>query len=110
MKKIFTFILMLFLALSCSTTKNVGDLTFGTSVMMNSYEMQITQHQLDSICVADILPTYDKWIKTSFIDYETDSVFTKRLYLKDYSDENEVIYILLGEKEPYKITKRIAEK
>lgn len=110
MKKIFTFILMLFLTLSCSTTKNVGDITFGTSVMMNSYEMQITQHQLDSICVADILPTYDKWIKTSFIDYETDSVFTKRLYLKDYSDENEVIYILLGEKEPYKITKRIAEK
>ena len=110
MKKIFIFLLMLFLMFSCKTHHNVGEITFGAPIMINIYEMTITQHQLDSICEVDMIPTYDKWIKTSFIDYETDSVFTKRLYLKSYSEENEVIYILLGEKEPYKITKRIAEQ
>lgn len=110
MKKIFIFLLMLFLMFSCKTHQNVGEITFGAPIMINLYEMTITQHQLDSICEVDMLPTYEKWIKTSFIDYETDSVFTKRLYLKSYSEENEVIYILLGEKEPYKIIKRIAEQ
>lgn len=109
MKRIFTFLLIAFLMFSCKTKQNVGEITFGAPTMINLYEMTITQHQLDSICEVDMLPTYEKWIKTSFIDYETDSVFTKRLYLKSYSEENEVIYILLGDKEPYKITKRIAE-
>lgn len=109
MKRIFTFILMLFLIISCSTTKNVSDLTFGTSVMMNSYEMQITQHQLDSICTADTLPYYDSWLKARFTDYETNTIFVKRMYLKTYSEYEEIIYILIGENEPYKITKRIAE-
>ena len=109
MKKIFTFLLMLFLMFSCKTYKNTGEITFGTSSMQNLYEMTITQHQIDSICDADMLPNYNEWLKARFTDYETNTVFVKRMYLKSCSDENEVIYILIGENEPYKITKRIAE-
>lgn len=94
---------------SCKTYKNTGEITFGTSSMQNLYEMTITQHQIDSICDADMLPNYNEWLKARFIDYETNTVFVKRMYLKSCSDENEVIYILIGENEPYKITKRIAE-
>jgi hypothetical protein len=112
MKRMANFLLafLLFFSIGCTTHRNMEDITFGAPIMINLYEFAITQHQLDSICDADMLPAYEKWIKTSFIDYETDSVFTKRIYLKSYSEENEVIYILLGEKEPYKITKRIAEQ
>ena len=56
-----------------------------------------------------MLPNYNEWLKARFTDYETNTVFVKRMYLKSCSDENEVIYILIGENEPYKITKRIAE-
>lgn len=109
MKRIFTFLLIAFLLFSCKTQENIGEITFGTSSMQNLYEMTITQHQIDSICEADMLPNYTEWLKARFTDYETNTVFVKRMYFKSCSDENEVIYILIGESEPYKITKRIAE-
>lgn len=110
MKKMIKILLVFLLAIGigCTTPRNIEEITFGTS-MLRVYTMSVTERQLDSICDADMLPKYDKWIKTSFTDHETDSVFTKRLYMKSYSPESELIYILLGDKEPYKITKRIAE-
>ena len=107
MKKIFTFLLMLFLMFSCKTQQNTGEITFGTSMLV-SYTMMATEIQMDSICNVDALPNFDKWIKTSFTDYETNQVYVKRLYIKN-SDEYEVVYILTGDKEPYKITRRITE-
>lgn len=109
MKRILTALLIAFLMFSCKTQQTVEDITFGTSAMLNQYEMQITQHQLDSICEADTLPNYKQWIKAKFTDYETNNVFVKRMYFKTCSEDGEIVYILLGEKEPYKITKRIAE-
>lgn len=99
---------MLFMV-SCGTTKETGEVVFGTSSMMVLYTMDISQYQLDSICTADILPYYDSWLKARFTDYETNTVFVKRMYLKACSEDEEIIYILIGEEEPYKITKRIAE-
>ena len=111
MKKVLTIILALFLAItfSCKTGKNVGENVFGTTSMMVLYNMDINQNQLDSICKVDTLPDYNKWLSARFTDYETNTVILKRIYLKKYSDDEEVIYILMGNKEPYKIVKRIAE-
>lgn len=107
MKKIFTFLLLVFLMFSCRTQQQTGDVVFGTSIMV-TYTMMATEMQVDSICNADVLPSFDNWIKTSFTDYETNQVYVKRLYIKN-SDEYEVVYILTGDKEPYKITRRITE-
>ena len=112
MKRFFITLIMalsMIFAVSCKTTENIGDITFGASSMKIFYTMDITQRQLDSICEADILPDYNQWIKAKFTDFETNKVYVKRMYFKSYSEYNEVIYILVGEKAPYKITKRIAE-
>ena len=108
MKKIVKFLVALALVfvVGCTTQKNVEEVVFGTSMMV-TYTMDVTEIQVDSICKADMLPNYDKWIKSSFTDYETNQVFVKRLYIKN--GEYEVVYILTGDREPYKITRRITE-
>lgn len=98
---------MLF-TVSCSTIKNTDEITFGTQMMV-IYTMDISQYQLDSICTVDTLPNYDTWIKARFTEYETNTVFVKRMCFKNTPEYDEVIYILVGENEPYEITKRIAE-
>ena len=105
---IFIIALSMLFSVSCNTTRNVADVNFGTSMMV-IYTMDINQYQLDSICVADTLPYYDNWIKARFTDYETNTVFVKRMCFKKCVDYDEVIYILVGENEPYEITKRISE-
>lgn len=107
-EKLFIAFIFLF-AISCSTSKETSEIVFGASSIQSSYEMTITQNQLDSICDADFLPKYDKWLMAKFTDYETDSVFIKRMYVKEYSENEEIIYILIGNNEPYKITKRIGK-
>lgn len=101
--------LLLFLCTSCSTQKNIEEITFGSSSMLVSYTMMISNVQLDSICTVDFLPNQDKWISTTFTDYETNVEYLKKIYIKKYSDECEIIYILTGNKEPYRITRRITE-
>lgn len=94
----------------CGNTSNVSkkkDITFGTSMKV-SYEMMATRMQVDSICVADTLPQMDSWLASSFKDYETGAVQVKRMYIKK-NDKNEIIYIILGNEQPYKVTRRITE-
>ena len=81
--------------------------TFGTS-MKASYEMMATAWQVDSICQADTLPNLDMWILQNFHDFETSTTITKRMYIKELG-QNEIIYIILGNNEPYKVTRRITE-
>ena len=110
MKRFLTILIIAFsmlFAVSCSTTKNTEEITFGTQMMV-IYTMDINQYQLDSICAVDTLPNYDTWIKARFTDYETNTVFVKRMCFKKTPEYEEVIYILVGENDPYKITKRIA--
>ena len=106
---IITLLISIIFVVSCKTTENVNEVTFGSSSMKIFYTMDISQRQLDSICEADILPNYNQWIKARFTDFETNKKYVKRMYFKHYSENNEVIYILVGENEPYIITKRIAE-
>lgn len=67
-------------------------------------------YQIDSIVNADTLPSVNKWLQSTFTDYETNQKYEKRLYVKTYNNGTEVVYIILGNKEPYKITKRITER
>lgn len=73
---------------------------------MSSFVMEATRWQVDSICKADALPQMDGWIKTSFRDFETGRSVTKYMYIQEVG-ENESIYIIMGDSEPYIVTKRI---
>lgn len=90
------------------TPRNNDGQSLGNPSMKLSYEMTATEWQVDSICKADTLPTIDTWILQSFIDYESGDRITKRMYIKEYGD-NEVVYIIVGVNEPYKVTRRITE-
>jgi hypothetical protein len=81
--------------------------TYGTQ-MVNSYVMQATSWQVDSICTADALPKFDTWYKTTFKDFETGETIYKYIYIKE-SGEREIIYIIEGKKEPYNVTRRITQ-
>jgi hypothetical protein len=80
---------------------------YGTS-MKYSYTMTASNWQVDSICRADALPNIDEWIVNGFTDYETGEQIVKRLYMKA-EGEKEVIYIITGSSEPYKVERRITE-
>lgn len=90
------------------TPRNDNNQTYGATGMKASYEMVATAWQVDSICKADTLPNLDAWIFSTFNDYETGEIIYKRMYVKE-GGEKEIIYIIMGDKEPYKVTRRITE-
>lgn len=81
--------------------------TYGNG-MLNSYVMEATAWQVDSICNADALPSLDEWIVNSFQDFETGENIVKYMYIKRLGD-NEIIYIIMGQKEPFNVTRRITQ-
>lgn len=110
MKKVLGFFIafMLLFVVGCKTQNSVEEITFG-STMKISYTLKVNERQIDSICNVDLLPNYRTWLSAKFTDYETNTVYLKRMYIKEYSDEEEIIYIIIGDNEPYKITRRIVE-
>jgi hypothetical protein len=78
--------------------------------MRNAYVMQASSYQVDSICVADTLPSLNEWISSTFKDYEDGTTIVKRVYVKEYQSGNQNIYVITGKEEPYSVTKRIKEK
>ena len=89
------------------TPRNDNEPTYGSSMLV-AYTMNASSWQVDSICQADTLPSVDTWLKSQFMDYETNEIVTKRLYYKDYGD-TEVVYIITGSTEPFVVTRRITE-
>lgn len=67
-----------------------------------------TINQVDSIIAVDSLPNLNKWLNSTYKDYETNEKIIKRLYIKQ-KENKEIVYIITGIKEPYKITKRVTE-
>ena len=76
--------------------------------MRNSYVMNITKSQFDSICLSDTLPNINMWASVRFTDYETNKVYVKRMCRKTINNR-EYMYILTENEKKYKITRRITE-
>lgn len=100
-------IIMLFSITCCATTKNVMvNERLGASMVVETINGN-GQFQIDSIIKADTLPNLNKWLLSSFVDYETNKKVLKRVCIKQYKDGTEVMYIITGQNEPFKIVKRI---
>lgn len=83
------------------------EIVIGTSQNMYQVTVEYTQHQVDSMCVADGLPeTFDDWIRRGYLDYETNTNIVRYMYIKDLNDNYEMIYIVTPRGEIYVVSKR----
>lgn len=107
---IFTFIMFLVVVLSCSIQRNVetSDIILGTSMKYTLVIDEATYYQVDSLINADNLPDINKWIGGTFIDYETSKKITKRMFIKKQKN-GETVYTVIGNSEPFNVTKRVTE-
>lgn len=110
MKKLFKLLFILIIGLyiigCCAHSKvtkyeSLGSLMRYALVIDNAKE-----YQVDSLITADTLPELDRWLGTTFIDHTTQEAVTKRMYIRKKSN-GEVVYIVTGNTEPFKIIKRI---
>lgn len=100
---------MTFIVICCASVNNVSKNEVLGSTMRVELINGGGQFQIDSLIKADTLPNINKWLCNSFIDYETNKRTVKRMYIKNYNDGTEIVYIIVGLEEPYKITKRISK-
>lgn len=92
----------------CGGSKHSTNTVYGER-MMNSYVMEnVTQRQVDSICVADTLPNFNEWVGSIYVDFETRQTVVKRIYMKS-KEPKQILYVIIGEEEPYKVERRITE-
>ena len=83
------------------------EVVVGTTQNMYQITVEYTQHQVDSMCVADGLPeTFDDWIRRGYLDYETNTNIVRYMYIKDMNDNYEMIYIVTPRGEIYVVSKR----
>lgn len=80
----------------------------GSSMVTMEVILRATQHQVDSVCTVDSLPSLRQWTGSSFIDFETRQTVVKKMYIR-HNNGKETMYIVIGKKEPYIIEKRICE-
>lgn len=83
--------------------------TLGVSMRVTCNIQNGKEYQIDSLVNADALPMLNKWLSSVYVDYETNKKILKRMYVRTYEDGTEAVYVITGEKEPYKIQKRITE-
>jgi hypothetical protein len=90
--------------LSCKGTKSAEG---SNSIMIEKYELTINKQQLDSICLVDTLSSLDKWIVSSYRDYETKKGVNKYLYIKSLGAEEQIYILSTPNDSIYNIIKRI---
>lgn len=96
----------------CGVTKkqkSKTDLPLTTSMRLTCNIENGKTYQIDSIIVADTLPRLEKWLFSVYVDYSTNKKISKRMYIRNYTNGTEAVYVITGDNEPYKITKRITE-
>jgi len=94
MKKIITIIFSLLLLVSCNTGKQIIKNTNYEYNKQYARTLIVTKAQLDSIFVADTLPSnFKEWYSAAFVDYETNKSRQKHYYGKQ-TIEKRVYYIL----------------
>lgn len=105
---IISFIIMIFLTLSCSTVKKATTTENPTSMRI-LLDTTFTKFQFDSLCVADTInPNYKEWLMMSFIDYETNKTINEYTYIKTLN-EDEIMYRLIIDETEYNIIKRLTD-
>lgn len=86
-----------------------NDYPLGTSMMLTCDIQNGKAYQIDSIMRADTLPNLDKWLRSVYIDFESGERILKRMYIRQYENGTESVYLIMGSEEPYKISKRITK-
>ena len=89
------------------TDKENTETTFGTTQNMYQVTHEYTMHQIDSMCVADMLPMkFEGWTCKTYTDYETNQYIIRYMYIKELNDNYEMIYIVTPRGDIYAISKR----
>lgn len=108
--KLTTIILTFIFVIGCCGPKVlVTNEVLGTSMKYSLYIEKASNYQVDSLINVDNLPKLERWIGNTFVDYNTNEMISKRMYIKEYSN-GEIVYVITGNTEPFKIEKRITEK
>lgn len=111
-KKMMAIVGLALMLVGCGVIKKQqesNDYPLGTSMKLTCNIQNGKTYQIDSLMVADTLPQLDKWLRSVYIDYETGEKILKRMYIRQYNNGNEAVYLIMGSQEPYKISKRITE-
>ena len=111
-KKMMSIVGLALMLVGCGVIKKQqesNDYPLGTSMKLTCNIQNGKTYQIDSLMVADTLPQLDKWLRSVYIDYETGEKILKRMYIRQYNNGNEAVYLIMGSQEPYKISKRITE-
>ena len=112
LKKMVAIVGLALMLVGCGVIKKQqesNDYPLGTSMKLTCNIQNGKTYQIDSLMVADTLPQLDKWLRSVYIDYETGEKILKRMYIRQYNNGNEAVYLIMGSQEPYKISKRITE-
>ena len=112
LKKMMVIVGLAIMLVGCGVIKKQqesNDYPLGTSMKLTCNIQNGKTYQIDSLMVADTLPQLDKWLRSDYIDYETGEKILKRMYIRQYNNGNEAVYLIMGSQEPYKISKRITE-
>lgn len=112
LKKALTVVGLALILVGCGVVKKQqerNDYPLGTSMRLACNIQDGKMYQIDSLIAADTLPQLNKWLRSVYIDYESGERILKRMYIRQYNNGNEAVYLVVGSQEPYKISKRITE-
>lgn len=78
--------------------------------IMASMTHEYTRPQLDSMCVADTLPlNLNEWLWRSYTDNETHRKIYRYMYIKQLTENGELIYLVTPRGEMYIVMKRFTK-
>ena len=112
LKKAMAIVGLALILVGCGVVKKQqerNDYPLGTSMRLACNIQDEKMYQIDSLIAADMLPQLNKWLRSVYIDYESGERILKRMYIRQYNNGNEAVYLVVGSQEPYKISKRITE-
>ena len=112
LKKALVIVGLALILVGCGVVKKQqerNDYPLGTSMRLACNIQDGKMYQIDSLIAADTLPQLNKWLRSVYIDYESGERILKRMYIRQYNNGNEAVYLVVGSQEPYKISKRITE-
>lgn len=112
--KILIFIASVMLLCGCGETWRLAhkeqtheEYTLGS---MKAYVYNYSPAQVDSMCVADKLPRdLNDWTTGTYTDYETGTIYIRKIYIKEFDSKKEMIYIITPTEYYYKVIKRYVE-